>query len=288
MVRLRSALLCLATVAVFPSPSTAQEAPPSQSGLVEKVEVRLVIMDVQVLDRKGKPVSGLTRGDFDLTVDGRPVPLATFDVSCPESPGPGTMVLVFDYQHLDVTQRGYALDLARGAIERGVTRDSTIMIAALTGSLQIETPFTPEHARVLSGLEAMRDDISLWAGDFSHLNEHGFMRGFTSLFDVLATIPGSKAVVLFSAMTDVPFEQQFRQLAALAAAARCVIYPVDVRGLRPLDIADNDEPSDPRDSRDRSQRPPDPASDPSVRSFRPNFPVGQRGGQLDAPVPGCG
>jgi hypothetical protein len=63
------------------------------------------------------------------------------------------------------------------------------------------------------------------------LNESGFVDGLASLFDVAGTFPGPKAVVLYSAMKDVPLEEQFRQLAAQAAASRCAVYPVDVRGL---------------------------------------------------------
>ena len=85
--------------------------------------------------------------------------------------------------------------------------------------------------RILSALGRMQTDTTLFAANFAHMNESGFMRGLTSLFDVLGAFPGPKAVILFSAMQDVPLEDQFGQLAALAAASRSSIYPVDVRGL---------------------------------------------------------
>ncbi len=52
----------------------------------------------------------------------------------------------------------------------------------------------------------------------------------TTLFDVLGTVPGPKAVVLFSGMKDVPLDTQFAQLAAVASTSRCSIYAVDPRG----------------------------------------------------------
>jgi hypothetical protein len=50
------------------------------------------------------------------------------------------------------------------------------------------------------------------------------------MFDLLGTVPGPKAVVLFSGMKDVPLDTQFDQLAAVASTSRCSIYAVDPRG----------------------------------------------------------
>ena len=77
----------------------------------------------------------------------------------------------------------------------------------------------------------MQYDPSLFAGNFNHTSEDGFVRSMTSLFDVAATIPRPKAIVLYSSMRDVPLDAQFRKLAATAAASRSVVYPVYVQGL---------------------------------------------------------
>lgn len=230
--------LGLATALLLPAGVAASETPgPPDAGLVEKVEVRLVILDVLVVDRKGNPVPGLAEEEFELTVDGRPVPLSSFDVSCSDHPA-GSIVLAFDYQHLAEGQRAHALDLARDAIAQGPAEGRETMVVAMIGGLRVELPFTADRDRITSALGHMESDATLYAGNFAHMNEHGFVRGLTALFDVLGTIPGPKAVILFSAMQDVPLEDQFGQLAALAAASRSSIYPVDVRGLqseRPAD-----------------------------------------------------
>ena len=114
---------------------------------------------------------------------------------------------------------------------QGATGDE-LMVAALTGGLRIEQPFTSDTDRVLESLKRMQYDISLWNGNFRHLNEYGFLDGMTTLLDVLGTVPGPKAVVLFSGMTDVPLDLQFQELAAVASNARCSLYPVDAAGLR--------------------------------------------------------
>jgi VWFA-related protein len=222
----------LALAAALASGPTPEGQPaPVDSGLVERVDVRLVVLDVFVLDRRGNSVPGLNDGDFDVTVDGRRVALAGLDVSCSEGAEKPRVVLVFDYQHLDEVQRGQALELVRRALEGGAAPGTEIMIAALTGGLRLEQGFTRDHERVQATLHRMQNDATLFAGNFSHLNESGFVDGLASLFDVAGTFPGPKAVVLYSAMKDVPLEEQFRQLAAQAAASRCAVYPVDVRGL---------------------------------------------------------
>jgi len=103
MKTLRLVPALLATLAtVVPSGSFGDGPPtPIPSGLVENVEVKLVILDVQVLDRRGRPVPGLGRDDFDVWIDGgRPVPVATFDAACSDAAEKPVVVLAFDYQHL--------------------------------------------------------------------------------------------------------------------------------------------------------------------------------------------
>ncbi|MCM2269240.1 MAG: VWA domain-containing protein, partial [Thermoanaerobaculia bacterium] len=62
----------LATAAALP----AQEPPAARFG--ETVDVRVVNVEVVVTDREGNPVTGLTRADFELRVDGRPVEISNF------------------------------------------------------------------------------------------------------------------------------------------------------------------------------------------------------------------
>ena len=44
----------------------------------DSVDVHVVEVDVVVTDRKGRPVAGLTREDFELYVDGQPVEISTW------------------------------------------------------------------------------------------------------------------------------------------------------------------------------------------------------------------
>ena len=67
--------------AALPAVSLAQQpAPqPAQPPIFrEAVEVRVMDLDVVVTDSKGNPVPGLTRDDFRVRVDGKPVPIDYF------------------------------------------------------------------------------------------------------------------------------------------------------------------------------------------------------------------
>jgi len=57
-------------------PASAQQ---KQRVPVFTSEVELITVDAAVLDRDGRPVAGLTRDDFTITEDGRPVPITKFE-----------------------------------------------------------------------------------------------------------------------------------------------------------------------------------------------------------------
>jgi VWFA-related protein len=74
----KAALVSLLAVS---SAAFAQETPPeAQQPQVfrETVEVRVMDLDVAVTDKQGRPVPDLTRNDFTVRVDGKPVPIDYF------------------------------------------------------------------------------------------------------------------------------------------------------------------------------------------------------------------
>lgn len=260
----------LAAGAALVSLTAALAAPESgpvlERGLEERVEVRLVLLDVVVLDPEDRTVPDLSKEAFAVTVDGKEVPVDTLDLSCPGGaleepastriagwdPGPdlaeGTrrVVLVFDYLHLrtipcpDRADSWYchhatrALEAMIAAVEKSDARDEEILVAALTGGLRIEQPFTRDREEVIRALRRMEYDVSLYAGNFGHLNDTPLFAGLESLFTLLREVPGPKAVVLVTAGAGpavLPNHRAFERTAALASDARAAFYPVDVMGL---------------------------------------------------------
>lgn len=69
-------------------PLPAQQAPIPDQPFAESIDVSVANVEVTVTDREGRPVRGLTRGDFDLFVDGRKVEIVNFSEIAEGSPVP--------------------------------------------------------------------------------------------------------------------------------------------------------------------------------------------------------
>ena len=63
-----------------------EQDPPDTPLFLERLDVEIVNLDVVVTDRRGRPVTGLTREDFELRVDGEPTPIENFYAVGPEGP----------------------------------------------------------------------------------------------------------------------------------------------------------------------------------------------------------
>jgi VWFA-related protein len=90
------AVLCsLALAAALPALAQGAGAapsgsPPSGEVFSESIDVDVVNVQVFVTDASGRPVNGLAKGDFELRVDGRPVPITNFYAGAEPSPGAPT------------------------------------------------------------------------------------------------------------------------------------------------------------------------------------------------------
>lgn len=253
----RAALLVVALSAagghpLAEEPEQGQEEAPLPSGTVEREQVRLVLLDVVVVDREGRTVADLSKGDFEIEADGKVVAVDTLDIAC----GAGTLsepaavrhaskrdvsqlpdasrkiVLAIDYLHLVPIRRVEVIESAREAVRHALAPGDEVMVVALNGGLRIEQHFTADRDEVLASLHRMEYDITLWQPDYYHLHEAVFVEPLVALLDLLGQFPGNKALVLYSTMRDVPLDQDFDRLAAIAAGSRCSIFPVDAAGLR--------------------------------------------------------
>lgn len=72
---------------VAAQPASAAQQPTPLPKLVESIDVRVINVDVVVTDKKGNPVVGLTKDDFDLYENGKLKPLSNFyEVLAPPKP----------------------------------------------------------------------------------------------------------------------------------------------------------------------------------------------------------
>jgi VWFA-related protein len=130
--------------------------------------IDLVPVDVSVIDREGRPVSGLSAGDFTLTVDGKPRPIvtasyvsaqrlsdtppdrATFSTNAGQRPG-RLIALVIDEAHIKRGSARIAFSAAASFV-RSLDRADRVALYLIPGTGPL-TSFTSNHALVLRLLE---------------------------------------------------------------------------------------------------------------------------------------
>jgi VWFA-related protein len=204
----------------------------------ERVAVQLMLVDVLATDESGKAVRGLTKGDFQMTVEGAIAPIDTLDEIChgstPDVPGldPRT-VLLFDYYSLVPRDRMLVLDAAATLLRTRKAPDEQVMLVALTHDLRVEQRFTRDLDELLDSLERMEYDRTLGTRQYGFVSGKDYFKNMATLMDVLAAYDGAKAVLMFSSLVTVPNEREewYRDLATRAGVGRTVIYPTGLRGL---------------------------------------------------------
>src|SRR5438046_1960828 len=125
------------------------------SRTTESIDVNVIEIDAVVLDAQGKPVTGLTRSDFELRVGGRKRPISNFfevnrvprAVRQPEEAALARrdyLVLFIDDLHLNQHEKKRALDALRKFVSRDVHAGTAAMPVASDGGVRILEKFTED------------------------------------------------------------------------------------------------------------------------------------------------
>jgi VWFA-related protein len=150
--------------------SAAVQARPAQSQQPKTFtsSVDLVPVDVNVVDRTGRPVADLTAQDFALKVDGKArriataqfiavtrdadrAPIAADYSSNPSGAGARLIMLVIDQGNIGASRGKYAIDAARRFIGRLKSSDRIGLVTIPGAGPQID--FTANHALVETALQ---------------------------------------------------------------------------------------------------------------------------------------
>ena len=202
---LSGALSILAGAAV-----AAQEAPPARS-YDEELSVEVINVEVYVTDRKGVPVTGLTREDFRLLEDGDPVEIEYFTEigakgsTAPEQTppvevvaeqaaaaaaparDPRTLVVYLDDANLSPAGRRRVLADVRQAVAAGTDGAERLMLAVFDGGVRILHPLTEDRRAVVAALEAMPDRAT--GGIFQTIDRQHVVRSIQRVFDKYDNLP---------------------------------------------------------------------------------------------------
>ena len=252
-------------VGPFAVANSQSDPPPVPIDKEEKVEVRLVQVDLMVFDRQDRAVGGLGKDDFTLLIQNRPVEIDTLDHICdpdeqvetvdPEAaPSPGhtsipRTVLLFDNYHMDMGDRIAALRHAGKIVDSpALNQSGEVMVAVLTDGLRVLQPFTTDPAKLSAALASMQEDVTIWARIFEPpyrpLTDQGYFEDLGRLMNVLMGYDGLKTVVMFSSFLGKSDQDDlwYLDVAHRAAESRTLLYPVYARGVEPPDASRATEP----------------------------------------------
>src|SRR5688572_27128419 len=172
---MRRPVLAALVVAAFPS--LAVPAPPSAPVFPEQTD--LVVVDVVVADKQGKPVTGLRAEDFTVLDEKQPQPIVSFEAvhtpasaagiaapaaaprprlvsnEQPEDRSGRTFTIVFDNVHL-TPLHAYRAKQAIGAfLETGVRDGDRVSLVATGGGAWWSTRMPAGRADLLSVLKGL-------------------------------------------------------------------------------------------------------------------------------------
>ncbi len=168
-ISLLALVLCLAS-------AKGLQAQPGQP-FVDSIDVQVVEVDVVVTDRKGRPVKGLKRDDFELYVDGRPAEITNFYASAiyveeqtgrrngkkkrpavrhdvppgATDEGPLTIVFYLDDPNIFPSHRTRLLRRLEAAVEPWRSMDAHFMLARFVHRLEVLVPPTSDVDAILEG-----------------------------------------------------------------------------------------------------------------------------------------
>ena len=163
-------VLALAAAAVLSAQDKPAPEPAGHAPQTFKSSVDLVPVDVNVIDRNGKPIADLTAQDFSLKVDGKPRRIASAQFiavtrnverepinsdysSNPKIPGARLIMLVVDQGNIGASRGKYAIDAARRFIGRLSPNDRVGLVTIPGAGPQID--FTANHALVSMALQSV-------------------------------------------------------------------------------------------------------------------------------------
>jgi VWFA-related protein len=247
---------------VAPAVVRAQQAsaPTAASGSpVIRAESRVVRVDVIVTDKKGNYIHDLTAKDFHVFDNNQEQAIVNFSYGSSSGPSGAPdrryMVLFFDDSTMDMGDQARARGAAQKFIDANAGPDRVMAVVDFTGSLRIIQNFTADAIRLKQAAASMKPSaVSPNAADPA-LNDtsalanfgggpalpnaeadfgvHTLLLGIRSLARNLASVPGRKSVVLFTAGFPLTSESEAELTATISSCnqANVAIYPLDVRGL---------------------------------------------------------
>lgn len=134
----------------------------------QKIDVRVINVDVVVVDGSGNAVADLTKDDFEVTEDGQPQAITNFTLvkrQAPAAAGARPMVdyelrrrliLIVDNNYIDKQDRDAALRTLDNFVDTRFDGSYELALAMIGQQLQIVQPFTTEKSLIHEAVKKIR------------------------------------------------------------------------------------------------------------------------------------
>jgi len=168
--------LVLGLLLALSSPLRAQDVPADES-FSETIEVSVVNLDVFVTDKKGIPLTGLRKEDFQVFEDGKPVEISNFSAESggaapaaavsvqPGAPAAATapavqdqrlrLVIFVDDVNLSAANRARILENVGKFLHKELKPGDEVMLIRYDERLDVRRPFTSDIAQVDADIAEM-------------------------------------------------------------------------------------------------------------------------------------
>src|ERR1700683_743693 len=233
------------------SPASASPAQPPQTGRANdssaappiiKSQVRVVLLDSVVTDKKGNYIRDLTAKDFKVWEENKKQKKTSFsradDPAAPDYSEKKYMVLFFDTSVRDFLNQVMVRQEAEKFIAANVASNRQIAVVDFSSALRVTQNFTSDAARLKKAVEDLSGSSSIPMSGMNELDAvHALRFALTALARSLSTVPGRKTLVMFSRGFPLPPNIAPDLLSEVQAAieecnkANVAIYPIDQRAL---------------------------------------------------------
>jgi VWFA-related protein len=177
-------LLLIALLAVQ-AVAQGRNQQPESPRLVENIDVRVINIDVVVTDRRGNPIQGLKKEDFEIRENNQPKPISNFyevrgskaigdeaETPAPESPAPVTaqqipeemkrrIIFYVDNLTLAPFNRNRVFNNMKEFLKTAMRPGDEAMIATYNRSMKVRVPFTRDPKQIESMLDIIAGESGL-------------------------------------------------------------------------------------------------------------------------------
>ncbi len=244
---MRSCIAATLACGLLATPLVAQDEAAPDERYEEVVDVHVVNVEVVVTDKEGKPVTGLTREDFELYEDGQPMVLTNFFAAevpseasiealeeaggealgaLPVSGTSGLKLVIFvDQLNIGPQNRKLLFERLRQELRERAAPGTEVMVATMGSRLEIAQPFTDDLDQVFAVLDEEEEKTSFYTLHESERRlyrskvQRASLREFTPQTATLAD-PLTGQIVQAETESDPDFDIAIREAMDLAIESR--------------------------------------------------------------------